>query len=223
MGYKAIIFDLDGTLLDTLKDLAFSVNAVLRRKGFKEHSVDAYRYFVGDGIEALVKRAFPDHAFDSGSLPALVEAVKEEYRNRWADHTGPYPGIEAMLDYFEVNKIPKAIFSNKPQEFTVLTVKTLLPRWEFIAVQGIEEGIPRKPDPAGALKIAAKMGFKPEEIVYLGDTGTDMKTALAGKFYPLGALWGFRPAWELQEEGARMLAEKPQDVLSLFNKQLQDF
>lgn len=222
MTYKAIIFDLDGTLLDTLEDLAVSVNAVLRDQGFQEHPVDAYRYFVGDGIEALVSRAFPDTAAQGANFPEFVEAVKEEYRKRWADHTRPYPGIETMLDFFEENKIPKAIFSNKPQEFTVITVETLLPRWEFIAVQGIEEGISRKPDPSGALKIADKMGFKPDEIAYLGDTGTDMKTARAGNFYPIGALWGFRPAEELLEEGARMVVEKPQDVLSLFNKNRRD-
>ncbi len=218
MNYKAIIFDLDGTLLDTLKDLAFSVNAVLKQKGLKEHPVDAYRYFVGDGIDELVRRAFSDHAIDSPHFPALVKEVKAEYRKRWADHTRPYPGVAEMLDFFEENKIPKAIFSNKPQEFTTLTVDTLLPGWSFIAVSGIREGTPRKPDPAGALKIAEKMGLEPEKIVYLGDTNTDMKTAVAGKFYPVGALWGFRPAEELLEGGAQMLAEKPQDLIPLFKK-----
>lgn len=216
MSYKAIIFDLDGTLLDTLKDLALSVNAVLRAKGFKEHPVPAYRYFVGEGIEALVRRAFPGNMVDGERLTELVQEVKAEYRKRWSIHTEPYPGVEAMLDFFEANSIPKAIFSNKPQEFTVLTVETLLPKWKFIEVQGIEEGIPRKPDPAGVLKIAKEMGSKPEDIVYLGDTGTDMKTAVAGNFFPVGALWGFRPADELLDSGAGMLAEKPQDVITLF-------
>lgn len=217
MIYRAIIFDLDGTLLDTLKDLAYSVNAVLKEKGFNEHSVDAYRYFVGDGIEALVKKAFPDDISEN-DFPELVKAVKDEYRTRWADHTRPYKGIEAMLDYFEARGIPKAIFSNKPHEFTTLTVETLLPRWYFAAVQGIEDGVPKKPEPAGALKLADIMGINPKKIVYLGDTATDMKTAKAGNFYPVGALWGFRLADELLEAGAKMLAEKPQDVVNLFSK-----
>lgn len=216
MTYRAIIFDLDGTLLDTLKDLAFSVNAVLREKGFNEHPVEAYRYFVGDGIEALIRRAFPENEVEEDNFSELVKAVKDEYRKRWADHTRPYPGVEEMLDYFEANGIPRAIFSNKPHEFTVLTVETLLPRWRFDAVQGIEDGVPKKPNPAGVLKLADKIGIKPEEIVYLGDTSTDMKTALAGNFCPVGALWGFRQAHELLEAGARMLAVKPQDVISLF-------
>lgn len=216
MIHRAIIFDLDGTLLDTLKDLAFSVNAVLKEKGFSEHPVDAYRYFVGDGIEALVRRAFPDHIIDDAYLPDLVKAVKEEYSKKWADHTRPYPGIEEMLDYFEAQEIPKGIFSNKPHEFTTLTVETLLPRWYFAAVQGIEGGVPKKPDPTGALRLADLIGADPGEIVYLGDTATDMKTATAGNFYPVGALWGFRSADELLEAGAKMLAETPQDVVKIF-------
>ena len=218
MIYRAIIFDLDGTLLDTLKDLAFSVNAVLQEKGYNEHPVDAYRFFVGDGIETLVRRAFPDDKADDLDFPELVKAVKEEYRKRWADHTLPYPGIKEMLDYFEGSGIPKAIFSNKPHEFTTLTVDKLLSRWHFAVVQGIEDGVPKKPDPAGALKVASIMGVKPEEIVYLGDTATDMKTAVTGNFFPVGALWGFRPADELMEAGASMLAEKPQDLMTLFDK-----
>lgn len=216
MNYQAIIFDLDGTLLDTLKDLAFSVNAVLRAKGLKEHPVDAYRYFVGDGIDELVRRAFSDHVIGNHDISELVKEVKAEYRKRWADHTTVYPGIAEMLGYFEENRIPKAIFSNKPQEFTTLTVETLLPGWSFTEVKGIGEGTPRKPDPAGALEIAEKMAIRPENIVYLGDTNTDMKTAAAGNFYPVGALWGFRPAEELLEGGAQMLAEKPQDLIPLF-------
>ncbi len=221
MSHKAIIFDLDGTLLDTLKDLAFSVNAVLREKGFNEHPVDDYRYFVGDGIEALVRRAFPKDKVCDDDYPDLVKAVKEEYRKRWAENTRPYPGVEEMLDFFEANGTPKAIFSNKPHEFTTLTVETLLPRWHFFAVQGIEDGVPKKPDPAGALKLADKMGIKPEKIVYLGDTATDMMTANAGKFFPIGALWGFRPADELLEAGASMLAEKPQDVVAFFKSEIR--
>jgi len=217
MIYRAIIFDLDGTLLDTLKDLAYSVNAVLKEKGFNEHSVDAYRYFVGDGIEALVRRAFPEDKITDPDIPVLVKAVKDEYQKRWAEHTHPYPGIEAMLDHLEDSGIPKAVFSNKPHVFTTLTVESLLSRWSFAAVQGIEDGVPKKPDPGGALKLAEQMGIKPEHIVYLGDTATDMKTAVAGNFFPVGALWGFRSAEELLEGGAGMLVNKPQDIITLFD------
>lgn len=218
MGYKAIIFDLDGTLLDTLKDLALSVNAVLRLQGFSEHPVASYRYFVGDGIDVLVRRAFPIESIKSEKDALyMVNAVKEEYARRWGDHTRPYPGIPAMLDSIEEKRLPKAIFSNKPHEFAVLTVNKLLPDWKFEEVCGIQSGIPRKPDPYGALMIAEKIMVKPEEVVYLGDTDTDMLTAVRGGFYPVGALWGFRSAEELLKSGAAMLAQKPKDVTELFD------
>jgi len=217
VGYKAIIFDLDGTLLDTLQDLAFSVNAILRKKGFKTHPVDNYRYFVGEGIEMLVQRAFPANIIDNSDIPAYVKEVKEEYSRRWSEHTRPYPGVPEMLDFLQERRIPKAIFSNKPHEFTTITVETLLPAWDFTAVCGIQEGVRRKPDPKGALLIAEKMQLEPEQIVYLGDTNTDMQTAVAGKFFPVGALWGFRSAKELLDGGARILAESPADVTGLFD------
>jgi len=218
LGYKAIIFDLDGTLLDTLKDLALSVNAVLRLQGFSEHTVASYRYFVGDGIDVLVRRAFPIESIKSEKDALyMVNAVKEEYARRWGDHTRPYPGIPAMLDSIEEKRLPKAIFSNKPHEFAVLTVNKLLPDWKFEEVCGIQSGIPRKPDPYGALMIAEKIMVKPEEVVYLGDTDTDMLTAVRGGFYPVGALWGFRSAEELLKSGAAMLAQKPKDVTELFD------
>ena len=216
MKLKATIFDLDGTLLDTLKDLALSVNTVLRQQGFDEHPVKDYRYFVGEGIEMLVKKAFPEEGISEEKFNNLVQAVKEEYSRRWADHTRPYPGVPELLDFLETRNIPKAIFSNKPHEFTTITVDVLLPGWNFSAVCGIEQGTPRKPDPSGALQIAREMGLKPAEIVYLGDTITDMHTAVAGGFYPVGALWGFRPKEELLEGGALMLAENPLDLTDLF-------
>jgi len=217
MKYKAVIFDLDGTLLDTLKDLALSVNTVLKEKGFKEHPVDDYRYFVGEGIEALVEKAFPAESISKEEFEGLVSQVKEEYSRRWADYTKPYPEVPELLNFLEEKSIPKAIFSNKPHEFTTITVETLLAGWKFKAVCGIQPGVPRKPDPRGALQIAEDMQLSPGQIVYLGDTITDMQTAVRGGFYPVGALWGFRPKEELLEGGASMLAETPLDLTKLFS------
>lgn len=216
MSLRAIIFDLDGTLLDTIKDLAFSVNAVLTEKGLKGHPVDAYRYFVGDGIDALVKRAFPPGMTGEENIEDLVNAVKTEYSRRWSVHTVPYQGVPELLELLEKEKIPKAIFSNKIHEYAVLTVEKMLPGWQFVKVLGIGPDMPRKPNPQGALQIAKEMNLEPDRIVYLGDTNTDMQTALAGGFYPAGALWGFRPAEELREAGARFLAKTPLEVAKLF-------
>ena len=216
MKFKAIIFDLDGTLLDTLKDLALSVNAVLERNGYPGHPIDAYRYFVGDGIDLLIERTFPAAAWSGNNLNLLVNEVKEEYSRRWNDHTVPFPGVPEMLDSLEQKVVPKAIFSNKPHEFAILTVEKLLTDWYFFDVIGIGPLMPRKPDPTGALQIAAKMKLNPAEIVYVGDTDTDMKTALAGGFYPAAVLWGFRPEEELKASGARFLAADPLDIINLF-------
>ncbi|MFO7952576.1 MAG: HAD family hydrolase [Bacillota bacterium] len=216
MNYNAVIFDLDGTLLDTLEDLALSVNTVLKRKGFDAYPVDDYRYFVGEGIEMLVKKAFPVDNITEKEFNGLVIAVKEEYSRRWADHTKPYPGIPELLDFLEEKKVPKAIFSNKPHEFAMITVETLLPRWKFTDVCGLQPGIPRKPEPLGALQIVEKMQLQPNQIVYLGDTVTDMHTAVSAGFYPVGALWGFRSREELIEGGAKMLAESPLELTNLF-------
>jgi len=213
MNYKAIIFDLDGTLLDTLKDLALSANTVLERRGYRGHSEDKYRYFVGEGIEVLVKKALPPEAAEHENLGEIVQEVKNEYGRRWADHTAPYPGIPELLDNLEEKGLPKAILSNKPHEFTIITVEALLPRWYFHAVQGISE-LPRKPDPAGAFRIADKLGLAPSEILYVGDTATDMKTAVAAGMYPVGVLWGFRTAQELLENGAQTLISHPEELLA---------
>ena len=216
MSYKAIIFDLDGTLLDTLQDLAISVNAVLKSYKLAEHPVAAYRYFVGDGIDVLVQRAFPDGLIDEQGPDVLVAAVKEEYAQHWSDQTKPYPGVAELLNYLEIKGIPKAIFSNKPHEFALLTVAKLLPDWTFSYVYGISEKTPRKPDPHGALLIAEQLSLKTEEIVYLGDTDTDMQTAVSGGFFPVGATWGFRNPEELLTGGAKKLAARPEDLTELF-------
>jgi phosphoglycolate phosphatase len=216
MSFKAIIFDLDGTLLDTLQDLATSVNAVLKSYELAEHPVAAYRYFVGDGIDVLVQRAFPDGLVDEQGLDVLVAAVKEEYAQHWSDQTRPYPGVAELLNYLEANEIPKAIFSNKPHEYTLLTVAKLLSDWTFSHIYGINANMPRKPDPHGALLIAEQLSLKPEEIIYLGDTDTDMQTAVSGGFFPVGATWGFRNPEELLAGGAKKLAARPEDVAELF-------
>ena len=214
--FRAIIFDLDGTLLDTLEDLALSVNAVLGENGFPGHPVDAYRIFVGDGIELLMRRAMPVEDADGQLVKTMVDAVREEYRRRWADHTRPYPGIPELLDFLEERRIPKAVFSNKPHELTTLTVDGILSRWSFTAVEGARPGVARKPDPAGVLNIAKRMKVEPREIVCLGDSNTDMQTATAAGMHPVGAVWGFRDAGELLAAGAKLLAINPMEVAALF-------
>jgi len=215
MSYRAVIFDLDGTLLDTLEDLADSMNAVLKSGSFPEHAVAAYRYFVGDGMEMLVRRVLPAGEQDDALVARCMAAMEAEYGRRWADKTRPYPGIPEALDALEQRNVPKAVLSNKPDAFTRLTVEKLLAGWTFDPVIGVRSGIPRKPDPAGALQIAARLQVRPRECLYLGDTNTDMQTARAAGMFAVGATWGFRPGEELRASGAQVLLDTPTEVLDL--------
>ncbi|MFA6498934.1 MAG: HAD family hydrolase [Desulfurivibrionaceae bacterium] len=210
--HKCVLFDLDGTLVDSLADLANSMNRVLTRQGLPPHPVQAYRYFVGNGITTLVERALPMGAQQQELVQDCVQKMRQEYAVHWADTTSPYPGIAELLDTLATQEIQMAILSNKPDELTQEIVRTLLPKWNFAAVAGARETIPKKPDPAGALRIANLLHREPADFLYLGDTNTDMQTARAAKMFAVGALWGFRTAEELKENGAQALISGPMEL-----------
>jgi len=212
---RALIFDLDGTLLDSLEDLADAMNHVLGAAGLPTHAVAAYRYFVGDGIEMLVRRALPEGAADDATVARTVAAMGEEYDRRATRKTRPYPGIPELLDALFARGLPVAILSNKPHEATRQVVERLLPRWAFAAVRGARPEVPKKPHPAGALELASHLGVPPQDFLYLGDTGTDMRTARGAGMRAVGVLWGFRPAEELTAAGAEALVAAPGDLLPL--------
>jgi len=212
---RAVMFDLDGTLLDTIEDLADSMNAVLAGLGVPGHRVDAYKRFVGDGVEMLVRRALPADRADDETIAACATRMKEEYRERWHVKTRPYPGVPETLDGLAEKRVAATVLSNKPEDFTVKCVERFLPGWSFAVVRGAREGVPRKPDPAAAVEIAAGLLIPPAEILYVGDTDTDMRTAVAAGMRPVGALWGFRDADELRASGAATLISSPPDLLEL--------
>lgn len=215
MKFKAVLFDLDGTLLDTIDDLSDSMNGVLEASGFPTHDIEAYKYFIGDGVRNLIKRALPENSRDNTTIDKCLTAMKQEYGRRWADKTKPYPGITKLLDGLTYKGLKMTILSNKADEFTQLIVKKLLPDWKFEAVFGESPLTPKKPDPAGALKISGILDVPPSEFLYLGDTSVDMRTASLAGMYAVGALWGFRKADELVEGGARVLIPKPETLLDL--------
>lgn len=215
MKFEAVIFDLDGTLLDTLRDLADSMNSALESMGFPVHDVEKYKYFVGEGMYNLVIRTIPQDKREESIIQKCLDKMKDEYGKRWADTTKPYNGIPELLDRLTDMGLKKAVLSNKPHDFTKLMVDSMLARWKFDAVFGQREGVPKKPDPSAALEIADKLKIPPERFVYLGDTNTDMKTANAAGMYAVGVLWGFREADELMESGAKMLIKSPMDLLDI--------
>jgi phosphoglycolate phosphatase len=217
MVYRALLFDLDGTLLDTLRDIADSVNSVLAYFGFPQHKVEAYKYFVGDGMEALAIRSLPENHRDKMTVNKIIARIDEEYSKRWANNTHPYPGIPELLDAVTSLGVRMSILSNKPQSSTELTVSRLLSQWHFDFVVGALPSIPKKPDPTGALQIARQMNINPSEFLYLGDSAIDMLTATAANMYPVGALWGFRMADELLKSGAKALVQQPSQLLRLLH------
>ena len=215
MRYDAVLFDLDGTLLDTLEDLAAAANAALVGQGLPPHPVDAYRHFVGDGLRTLVERMLPADRRDAALVDAAVTAFQEEYAQTWHNRSAPYPGIADLLDRLAARGVRLCILSNKPDAFARLCVQRLLPHWHFEPLLGQRDGVPRKPDPAAALEIAQLLRLHPSRILYVGDSGVDMRTARAAGMDAVGALWGFRDRAELVDNGALHLAVRPADLVSL--------
>ncbi len=217
MPFKAVIFDLDGTLLDTLEDIAGATNRVLKEKSFPTHKLDAYRYFVGDGSKMLITRALPEDKRDEDTVLTCFKMLIKDYGQNWKINTKPYEGITEMLDVLKARGLKMSVLSNKPHEFTKRCVTEFLSNWSFDVVLGQRDKFPQKPDPAGAIKIARQIDMLPSDFLFLGDTAIDMKTAIAAGMFPVGALWGFRPLKELQESGARALIKKPIEILNLLD------
>ena len=215
MSYCAVMFDLDGTLLDTLEDLADAMNVALGQLGCPARPIEEFKLIVGDGVVVMAQRSLPESRRDEATIARCVALVREEYGKRWADKTHPYAGIPELLDALAGRGIRMAVVSNKPDDFTRLCVGRLLPRWRFDAVIGVSPATPPKPDPKGVLESAARLGLAPADFLYLGDTNTDMRTAVAAGMFPVGALWGFRSAEELLASGAKVLIGKPGDLLPL--------
>lgn len=212
-GYQAVVFDLDGTLLDTLEDIASAANRVLASHGAPEHPIDAYRQFVGEGVSVLFERALPASRRDAPTIASCVEGFRREYAESWNRTTRPYDGVPELLDALTARSLRLTVLSNKPHHFTRQCVDELLGNWTFDIVLGQREGVATKPDPCGALEIATDLSLPTSACVYVGDTGVDMQTAVAAGMLALGALWGFRSAEELRRAGAQHLLAHPLDVL----------
>jgi phosphoglycolate phosphatase len=170
-------------------------------------------------METLVRRVVPLGRDDERTVREMVDGMRSEYALRWQRNSVPYAGMDRLLDALRDRGMPLAILSNKPDDFTKEMSDRLLGRWEFAVVAGMKEGVPKKPDPAGALEIAREMGIEPGEFIYLGDTGTDMKTAVRAGMFPIGVLWGFRGEKELREHGARRLLVSPLDLLDVLDRE----
>ena len=214
---KAVLFDLDGTLADSLADLAASTNYALEAFGFPAHETRKYKKFVGDGIPKLIERAMPKSARGTDFSLKVLDYFMQHYRVHYHDNTCAYDGIPALLEELKRGGIKIAVISNKAQEMTEKVVNKLFGDI-FDVVAGKREGYPAKPDPALTLKVIAELGAEPGECVFAGDSGMDMAAAVNCGAVPVGVLWGFRTKEELQENGALYLAEKPENILMIIKR-----
>ena len=215
MNYKAVIFDLDGTLLNSLEDIADSANKVFENHDLPTHKLDDYRLFVGSGLKELMTRALPEEKRNAESIDDYVKEYRAEYIQNWNKKTKPYDGIAEMFDELVSRHIKIAVLSNKLHAFTKQCVDELLPNWKFDVVVGSQNEIPLKPDPTSALQIAKQLDLSPSQILYVGDSDIDMKTGVAAGMHTVGVLWGFRTKDELQKNGAKTLIGKPRELLAL--------
>ena len=213
VAYKAVVFDMDGTLLDTLADLADSINRVLQDKGFPTHPREAFRYFVGDGAAKAVSRALPAEKRNDALAADCLARFLKVYKNNWNIKTKPYKGVSELLDALVSKQIEMAVLTNKPQHFAERCIQEFLSHWNFKVVIGQRDGFPLKPDPAGAREIARRLDVPLREFLYLGDSNTDMKTAVHAHMFPVGALWGFRSEKELRAAGAVEVISRPMELL----------
>jgi len=232
MALKLALFDLDGTLLNTLDDLTDATNTALASFGLPALPAEAYKLLVGNGVRALLQRAVAGarsigtgRAMDAGRAidavhddvrpfddTALVEAFNREYDSRWANRTRPYDGIPELLDRLHAAGFNLGILSNKPDAFTCLIAERFFPDKPFDVVTGMKPAFPAKPDPALAIDLCRLAGVAPAETALIGDSSTDMLTAVAAGMEPIGVLWGFRSAEELAGSGARHLVQTPDEL-----------
>jgi phosphoglycolate phosphatase len=215
MIYKGIIFDLDGTLADTLTDIANSMNRVLHNRGYPVHLAEDYKYLIGRGLENLVTTSLPVESRLPSIITACLASLIEDYHDNCLVHTHLYPGIESMLFQLQDLGLKLAVFSNKADDLTRIIVQSLLPGIRFGKIVGARPDYPKKPDPSGARLISDYLKITPEQMIYLGDSDVDMLTARAAGMLAVGVLWGFRTKEELLLNGADHLLNDPFELMEL--------
>ncbi|MDX1342750.1 MAG: HAD family hydrolase [Reinekea sp.] len=220
MTLKALVFDMDGTLLNTLEDLADSTNAALCKHGFPTKEIDKYRFFVGSGARELIRRALPTSQQTDDTIDQVLADYKQHYDGNWANKTHLYAGIADALSFAQAHDLQLAILTNKPQAFANLCVQHFLPDWSFTVVQGQVDGVAHKPSAEVSARVTEALQVKPEQVLYFGDSDIDMQTAQNAGYQAIGVTWGFRDAEELLQAGASQLIHDPIEIIDLVKTSL---
>jgi phosphoglycolate phosphatase len=209
--YKLVIFDLDGTLVNSLEDLGNACNSALEKFGYPVHPMESFRYFVGDGVPMLIRRALPESERTEENIQRVKEVFDGIYGKNYSVCTRPYEGIVELLQKLKEAGILIAVASNKPDNFTQTIVSAMFGD-TFSYVSGKKDGFEKKPNPQIALHIMEKLGVSPKETLFAGDSSVDMQTALNAGCDSIGCVWGFRTLKELEDSGAAYIAYKPEDI-----------
>lgn len=212
---RMCVFDLDGTLIHSLQDLADACNHALRKNGFAAHPVEDYRYFVGDGIRRLIERVLPEGSRDEAAIAQVKRDFDSYYSVHYLDATRPYPGILQMLRQLAAREIKAAVVSNKPDAFARAIVRQVFGEGVFCTAVGKREGYEVKPDPRAVLEILNQQGIARSDCLYIGDSGVDIQTAQNAGVRSVGVCWGFRPESELTAAGADFLLKKPEELIGI--------
>jgi len=211
--FDAVLFDLDGTLADTLQDIANSANFALGKLGHPAIETARFRYLAGQGLKNLMIAALGEahqHQVEEG-----IGYFRGHYAEHFIDNTKPFDGMADVLDEITRRLLPMAVLSNKPHPATLLVMEKVFSRWPFAAVAGHRPEFPLKPDPTSAIAMAAELNVPAERWMYVGDTRVDMETAVNAGMYPVGVLWGFRDEPELRDSGAKVIIREPRELLGL--------
>lgn len=214
MKYKALIFDLDGTLVNSLEDIADAMNKVLEDNHYPTHDYSAYNLFIGHGLLSLVEKALPENKKTTTEITRCFNDFMDFYTANCVQKTNAYPQVFELLDTLKSKNIPIAILSNKADALTKKIVATLFPDY-FKIVQGLTTEALKKPNPSAAIAISETWKIPSYQIIYVGDSGVDMQTATNAKMYAVGVSWGFRTVEELQENGASQIIKSPIELLEL--------
>jgi len=207
--FDGVLFDMDGTLLDTVADIAAAMNSVLVAEGLPELPTPHCCRLLGDGTAGLVTKALAWAGAAPRPMTDLIVRYRQRYACCWHDHSAPYPGIRELLHRLAAARVSLAVLSNKADDFAREMAGALLPDGGFAVVRGELPGVPRKPDPTSALELAGLLGISPARLAFVGDSGVDVLTGRAAGMTPLGVLWGYREREELEAAGAEALFATP--------------
>ena len=212
---KLAIFDLDGTLLNSIDDLGHAANYALEKNGYPTHSIASYPFFVGNGVRRLIERVLPEDARTVNIVVRLLVHFKEYYNEHNTDFTVPYQGIPELLNKLSAHGVAIAVASNKYQQATEKLINHYFPNISFVAVEGQKDNVPVKPDPSIVFEILSKAKMPKADTIYIGDSGVDMETARRACVDSVGVTWGFRPEKELIESHADNIVNSPSEIAAL--------